>query len=98
MKEAARGETVVTYGQLVERIDARSFTPNHPALTELLCSISTAENRAGRGMLSAVVVRGDTGLPGDGFFKLAGKLGFKYEDERAFWEQERAKVYVAWNA
>lgn len=96
--QTARAGTVVTYGQLVEGIDALSYTPNHPALTDLLCAISRKENHAGRGMLSSVVVRVDTGQPGEGFFTLATELGREYENEGAFWKQECAKVYRAWSA
>ena len=35
----------------------------------------TGENAAGRGMLTAIVVRLGEGWPGDGFFNLARRLG-----------------------
>ena len=51
-------------------------------------------------MLSAIAV-GVSGLPGQGFFKLARNLdrlpdGASDEDERRFWEGEKQAVYRAW--
>ncbi len=47
-------------------------------------------------MLSALVVRIDTSLPGDRFFALAHSLGHKFDDDEDFWVQERDKVFAAW--
>jgi len=96
MQETATAEALITYGELARRIKALPYAPNSRALTDLLCKISQAENVAERGMLSVVVVRKDRGLPGEGFFDLARKLGFSIEDQRDFWERERAKVYEVW--
>ena len=61
--------------------------------------ISTDERVAGRPMLTAILVN-TTGIPGPGFFNLARELGkldsSKKEDERAFWEAEKAAVYDEW--
>jgi len=56
-----------------------------------------------RPMLSALVVRTDTGIPGDGFFVLARQLGkleenATEEQQREFWENERDQVYETWSS
>ena len=66
---------------------------------QILGEISQDEVEAGRPMLSAIAVntRGDAG---PGFFTLARELqlltGDSPEDERRFWEEQRAAVYETW--
>jgi hypothetical protein len=65
-----------------------------------LCGVlSRAMHTLGLPMLSAIVVRSDTHMPGDGFFALAESLGKLYPgaNENAkycFWERERAAVFA----
>ena len=51
-------------------------------------------------MLSAVVIRKDWGMPGDGFFECAKNLGYfvgnKGEEKKIFWQNEIKKVYREW--
>jgi hypothetical protein len=64
----------------------------------VLGEISEDEKKAGRPMLSAVVV-GATGKPGKGVFWLARQLGRLSEsttEEESFWRQELEAVYGAW--
>jgi hypothetical protein len=46
------------------------------------------------------VVRKDTGMPGDGYFKGACRLGqfdaVGRKDKRAFWGEELERVYDCW--
>ena len=67
---------------------------------EMLGVISTIEHFLGRPMLSAVVVRKDTGEPGDGFFELAENLGKfnpnSQQKKSSFWQQELQNVYNTW--
>jgi hypothetical protein len=71
--------------------------PHDPRLWHLLGEISRIESKAGRGMLSALVVhkRGDL-QPGPGFFELADELGHDTSDIEKFWIQEVKKVFAAW--
>ncbi len=63
----------------------------------VLGEIVEDEVGSGRPMLSAVAV-GVSGKLGPGFFGLARHLGKlrEGEDEQAFWEAERNRVYEAW--
>lgn len=62
--------------------------------------ISEDEDKAGRPMLTVILVRVTDSEPGPGFYKLAKMLGRKFADtpegQRRFWESERCAVYVAW--
>ena len=63
----------------------------------MLDEISRDETRAGRPMLSAVVVRTE-GVPGPGFYKLAADLGLveSADTDTLFWMKQREAVYEAW--
>jgi len=94
MSEVARGSSVITYQELVDRIDA--YNPRSPSFHELITEIARDEHIAGRGMLSAVVVRRDTGRPGEKFFAFAEtELGEPLGDRETFWRDELKRVYEA---
>ena len=68
----------------------------------LLDEINRREDECGRPMLSALVVRAQERWPGAGFFMLARQLGHLPQDatdeqQRAFWEAERDRVYEEWS-
>ena len=83
----------ISYLELVGRVRAISFDPRDPRLWYLLREISSEENAAGRGMLTAVVThaRGDM-MPGEGFFDLAETLGYDTRDKLGFWLEQVAIV------
>jgi hypothetical protein len=45
------------------------------------------------GLLSAVVVHADDGRPGKGFDALGRDLGFKFDDDVTFWQEQVEKVH-----
>ncbi len=96
--ERARKRQTISYTDLVAGIKSIDVPRNSPAFWDMLGEISTAEDAAGRGMLTVIVVHGigDT-LPGAGFFKLARRLGRVFTDDRAFWAQEFDRVYGSWS-
>lgn len=99
MRQAARDRHPITYETLTQQITALSYRPNDAALTALLCEISRKEDLRGRGLLSAVVVRKDTHLPGDGFFEFAVRCGRHLEDpedqeqQQTLWRTEVRRVF-----
>lgn len=93
---AARRKTI-TYEQLVARLGAELPSDPGRGLSALLRLISTEEDSAGRGMLTAVVTRG-SGLPAAGFFRLAEELGRDPSDRAGFWREELERVYQAHHA
>jgi hypothetical protein len=66
---------------------------------QLLGEISQAEERAGRPMLSAVVVSTE-GSPGPGFYALARELGKLMAaggaEDKEFWRKQLAMVHEEW--
>jgi hypothetical protein len=95
LRRTARNQTTTTYSAVVEEVTALTLRPDSEVLASLLDDISRDENNAGRGMLSAVVVHADDGLPGDGFFKLAKTLGRPVEDRAVFHASELVNVLAA---
>ena len=82
---AARGETI-TYDQV------RARTGLTGDLVPVLRALSEEEDEAGRGLLTAVVVRADTGRPGTGWFRLAAERGRDVADPDKAWREERSRL------
>jgi hypothetical protein len=76
------------------RVSARSS-----ALMDLLGEVDTeADARLGC-MVASLVVRADTGMPGEGYFHFAShELGRPIGDQREFWEAEVERVWDAYAA
>jgi len=83
----------ISYSELVGKVKAISFDPRDSRLWYLLRQISSEEDAAGRGMLTALVTHahGDM-MPGEGFFDLAKALGYDTRDELGFWLEQVAIV------
>jgi hypothetical protein len=94
----AKRRQMIPYSEFITHVRSISFEgPHDPRLPHFLGEISEAESRAGRGMLTALVVHkhGDY-QPGPGFFELARKLGHDTSDIEKFWIQEVKRVFDAW--
>lgn len=90
LRKVAEARQTITYSQLAERI---GISPQN--LGSVLDSLNRQLHARGLPMLSAVVVKKQTGMPGQGFFRLAWELGrfASGEDARQFWERELTEVY-----
>lgn len=86
----------VCYGDIAPLI---GLNPRSPIMGIILEWISTREHRAGRPLLTAVVVKKMTGIPGKGFFKLAKCLKRQAQSEADddFWEKELQRVHDYWS-
>ncbi len=89
--EEHRGE-----GELgATRLGCGDFHETYDRLMRLLNEVARAEDHAGRGMLSAVAVNAHSGMPGQGYFSLARRLGREGTND-AIWGRERAHLQAAW--
>jgi hypothetical protein len=70
-----------------------------PDVDEVLAQIASDEHRAGRPLLTALVVTGKS-IPGNIFFSSARDLGVLSSsdpaEEMRFWMAEEARVYDTW--
>ena len=100
--DRAKREGMISYSELlknvkslkldIEEIDHRSI------MAEMLGEISLAEDKAGRGMLSALVVHKTGDMePGQGFFDYAETLGRDISDKTRCWVREVERVYNYWS-
>ena len=101
MIQAARNGSTIIY-RVIADIMGLPPTGHHMAkeVGQMSGEISEDEHIQGRPMLSAVAISAVRRMPGPGFFGLArdmGKLqGSSEQDERHFWDAEKAAVYAIW--
>ena len=98
LSEIAQTRTTITYGDLVTRVSGRRISPRSAALAALLGDVCTAEDAERGTMLGSVVVRADSGIPGEGYFRHAEELGRDVSDPHAFWLAEVTRVWDVWEA
>jgi hypothetical protein len=99
LAEAGRSRTTVTYGEVARRAMGGRVSARSSALMDLLGEVDTeADARLGV-MVASLVVRADTGMPGEGYFHFASsELGRPIEDQREFWRAEVERVWDAYAA
>jgi hypothetical protein len=88
----ARHHETTTYGKIST---LRGLAVRDGELFRQLDEISTDEHNNRCPLLSAVVVREDTEMPGDGFFRLARSLGVEGAevDNTTLFGQERGRCW-----
>ena len=98
LAEIASQRELVSYTQLsrwIEGETGHSVKANSNEMYDMLDAINRRELEAGRGMLSAVVVRQREKTPGAGFYKSTKGVGTTEEKKEEFWKKELDKVYDA---
>lgn len=95
--DIARKKGRIAYSELADQIQSIEIEAHDPRMFRMLDEISTEEDQAGRGMLSAIVVHkyGDM-KPGHGFFKLAKSLGKDTTNILDCWICEFKRVHDYW--
>jgi hypothetical protein len=100
LAEVAASRSTVTYGEVARRVFHGRVSARSSALMDLLGEVDSAA-QADRGvMVASLVVRADTGMPGDGYFTFASEeLGRDaLADPRGFWKRELERVWDAYSA
>lgn len=99
MIAVAKRRGMTTYSDLVRAIQSISLQPHDPRLFHFLGEISSDEDRAGRGLLTVVVVHKHGDMePGKGFYELAALLGRDTSDLQKCWIEELHNVHRTWSA
>jgi len=95
--DVARRKGRIAYSELAAQITAIQIEAHDPRMFHLLGEISTAEDKAGRGMLTAIVVHKSGDMqPGPGFFELAKSPGKDTSDVLVCWINEFNNVHDYW--
>ena len=90
----ASARSTITYGECVRIVFDGRFSARSSALAQMLEEVCTLEDERAGVMLGSVVVRKDSGIPGDGYFAFAEQgLGRPMSDRRSFWESEVERVW-----
>lgn len=97
LAEAGRSGSTVTYGEVARRAFGGRVSARSAALMELLGEVDTAADAELGCMVASLVVRADTGMPGDGYFYFAEEqLGRTIANRREFWTTEVGRVWDAY--
>lgn len=89
---------LIPYSELAAQIKSIQIRPESYAFAAMLGEISTEEDKAGRGLLSVIVVHKSGDMqPGPGFFELAKELGRDTSDILACWVAELKNVHAYWS-
>jgi hypothetical protein len=91
----ARSGATITYAELADSVASTGFRPRSWALMALLGEVCRDEDPVHDVWIASLVVRKDTGMPGDGYFAYAERDGFDTSDRFGFW---RGQVQRVWNA
>jgi hypothetical protein len=100
LAETAAARSTVTYGEVARRVFDGRVSARSSAIMALLGEVDTAAEAERGIMIASLVVRADTGMPGEGYFIFAAEeLGLPaLDDPRGFWEQEVSRVWDAYDA
>ena len=96
LSSRAKTESTITYADLTQRINSIAFGPSDYSFHYLLYEVSREEEAAGRGLLSALVVRKEDGLPGQGYFDVARQMGRNVADPVRSWTEEVKLIFSKW--
>ncbi|MBL7119246.1 MAG: hypothetical protein ISS53_01020 [Dehalococcoidia bacterium] len=103
LKQVARSGGLICYGEVAPLAGVNlNSGRGRREMGCLLAEVCQNEAKEGRPLLGSVVVRKDTRVPGEGYFRGAQRLGkfqgHSDEDRRAFWLQELERVHAYWSS
>ena len=98
LADAAAQRSTVTYGEVAKSALGGRVSARSSALMDLLGEVDSREDAERGIMIASLVVRADTGMPGEGYFHFAAEeLGRPISDPRAFWLTEVERVWEAYS-
>lgn len=97
LADVATQRSTVTYGEIARRIFHGRVSARSGALMDLLGEVDSVADAEHGIMIASLVVRADSGMPGEGYFFFAAEeLGRPIDDRREFWEGEAERVWQAY--
>ena len=98
LRRVAKDGSITRYSDIAPLAHLDMDSPeDRNCIADILDDISRSEHDAGRPLLSAVVIRKDTNIPGQGFFNLAKSLRLPgADDDVLFWVKEVQRVHDHW--
>lgn len=98
LAEIARERRTITYGDLAVLVTDGRLSARSGGLMALLDEACAAEESGADLVLASVVVRRDSGMPGDGYFAWFAAAGRDVSDRSGLWNAELSRVYDAYAA
>jgi len=95
IQQRARERSTLTYAELCREVTAITLKPRSWAIMGFLNEICTEADAKYGIMLATLVVRADSGLPGDGYFRHAERLGRDVTERETYWRSEAERVWAA---
>lgn len=96
LADAASTRSTVTYAEAAFRAFEGRFSARSSALMDLLGEIDTDWAASQGVMIATLVVRKDTGRPGEGYFAFVeAELGEPVENRESFWSEQAESVWKA---
>jgi len=95
IQQRARERGTLTYAELCREVTSITLKPRSWAIMGFLNEICTEADARYGIMLATLVVRADSGLPGDGYFRHAERLGRDVSDRETYWRSEAERVWAA---
>lgn len=96
LADVACARSTITYGEIARRVFDGRVSARSGALMDLLGDVDSATDAERGFMIASLVVRADSGMPGEGyFFYAAEELGHPIDDQRAFWQDQVERVWTA---
>lgn len=98
LKRVARSKNVTNYTAIGNMIGLDMGNPgDRNKIAKILDEVNYYEHQHGRPMISAVVIRQDINMPGEGFFECARQLNkYRESNDLIFWVHELASVHNYW--
>jgi len=93
LEQVAQRRGTITYAEICRDVEPITLKPFSWAIMGFLNEICTEADAAHGIMLASLVVRADTGMPGDGYFRNAARLGRDVSDPEAYWRSEVERIY-----
>jgi hypothetical protein len=94
--DAAWRRQMTWYGEIAPQVKVVHVQPFSALMNHLLGAILEDEVAAGRPLLTAIVTHkyGDK-EPGDGFYDMARKLGYQFNEPFVFWSTQVQEVFTS---
>ncbi len=97
--DAARSGGTVTYGEIARTVFEGRVLARSSAVMALVDDACDEADEAHPGtIMASLVVRADTGMPGEGYFQWAADHGYDTSDRTRLWRAQAEAVWVAWRA
>jgi hypothetical protein len=96
LAETARHRGTVTYGEIARRIFGGRVLARSSAVMTLVDDACDALDEDRGTVMASLVVRADTGMPGEGYFAWAETAGHGLTDREAFWHGQAERVWDSW--